>query len=124
MPKREFPYDPLEGLRGQRQTVDVVAPDTIMAALQQAGPGNEPNLSKEERQALQDVVLDALGSLEEIELWLINALLFERMSLRQVEYVLQIPKTTVARKRDHILDKLKSHLFDHPLIREYLSDGH
>ena len=97
-------------------------PDTLLQALQQAGPHSEPRISKQERADLQAVVLDAIETLEPWEHWLLNALLFERMSLRQVEHVLGIPKTTVARKRDRILNKLKHELSVHPLVREYLHD--
>jgi len=122
MAKREFPFDPLEGLRGSSYTEIRGAPDTLLQALQQASPHSEPRISKEERADLQAVVLDALEILEPWEYWLLNALLFERMSLRQVEYVLGMPKTTVARQRDRILEKLKRKLSIHPLVKEYLRD--
>lgn len=122
MAKKEFPFDPLAGLRGSSQTEVRGAPDTLLQALQQASPHSEPRISKQERADLQEVVLDALETLEPWEHWLLNALLFERMSLRQVEHVLGIPKTTVARKRDRILERLKQELSAHPLVREYLSD--
>jgi DNA-directed RNA polymerase specialized sigma subunit len=58
--------------------------------------------------------------LEPEEVWLLNALLFERLSLRDVEYVLGIPKTTVARKRDKVLAKLRQTLEDNPYVREHI----
>ena len=121
MTKKEFPFDPLKGLRGASYAEIRGAPDTLVQALQQASPFSAPRLSKEESTARHEVVLDALETLEDWELWLLNAVLFERMSLRQIEYVMGIPKTTVARKRDKILDKLKTYLEDHPVIKEYLS---
>jgi len=90
-----------------------------MEALQQAGP-DEPLTSKDEQVELQEIVLNALNHLEDWEQWLLNALLFEKMSLRQVEFVLGMPKTTVARKRDIVLDKLKTYLANEPVIRRYL----
>ena len=121
MTKKEFPFDPLKGLRGASYAEIRGAPATLVQALQQASAFSEPRLSKEESTARHEVVLDALETLEDWELWLLNAVLFERMSLRQIEYVMGIPKTTVARKRDKILDKLKTYLEDHPVIKEYLS---
>mgnify|MGYP003153501608 FL=1 len=120
MAKKEFPFDPLKGLKGSSQSEVRGAPDTLIQALQQASPFSEPRLSKEESATRQEVVLNALESLEDWELWLLNAVLFERMSLRQIEYVMGIPKTTVARKRDKILNKLKTCLENDPVIKEYL----
>ena len=69
---------------------------------------------------MREAVVEAIDSLEPLELWLINALLFERLSLRDVEYVLGIPKTTVARKRDKILAKLRLMLEDNLYVREHI----
>ena len=126
MGKKEFPFDPLRASRLVRELSETEvrgAPDTLIQALQQASPHSEPRVSKQERADLQEVVLDALETLEPWEHWLLNALLFERMSLRQVEYVLGMPKTTVARKRDRILGKLKHELSIHPSVQEYLRDN-
>ena len=126
MAKKEFPFDPLRASRLVRELSETEvrgAPDTLIQALQQASPHSEPRVSKQERADLQEVVLDALETLEPWEHWLLNALLFERMSLRQVEYVLGMPKTTVARKRDRILGKLKHELSIHPSVQEYLRDN-
>mgnify|MGYP003148523512 CR=1 FL=1 len=117
MGKREFPYDPLHPRLNPR----LGYPDTIMQALQQAGPHTEPSLSNEERAALQEIVLDTLETLTQSETWLLNMLLFERLSLRQVERLVGIPKTTVARKRDKILRKLEHQLRSHALVSEYLA---
>ena len=123
MAKKEFPYDPLSfGGKPKEIPEHSNTPDTLLQALQQASPHSEPRVSKQERADLQAVVLDAIETLEPWEHWLLNALLFERMSLREVEHVLGIPKTTVARKRDRILSKLKYELSVHPLVREYLQD--
>ena len=124
MGKKEFPFDPLRASRLVRelsQTEARAAPDTLIQALQQAGPHSEPRISKEERSALQEIVLDTLETLTQSETWLLNMLLFERMSLRQVERLVGIPKTTVARKRDKILRKLRHQLRSHPLVSEYLA---
>ena len=126
MAKKEFPFDPLRASRLVRELSETEvrgAPDTLIQALQQARPHSAPRISKQERADLQEVVLDALETLEPWEHWLLNALLFERMSLRQVEYVLGMPKTTVARKRDRILGKLKHELSIHPSVQEYLRDN-
>ena len=118
--KKEYPFDPLALLSLSRHYRNHGhLPATPIEALQQAGP-EEPLRSRSEQVELQEMVLNALNVLEEWEQWLLNALLFEKMSLRQVEFVLGMPKTTVARKRDVILAKLKTHLENEPAIRRYL----
>jgi len=120
MAKREFPFDPLQGLRKADPASLRNRPDTLIQALQQSSPYSEPYLSKEEQVELQEVVLDALEQLTEWEVWLINALLFERRSLREVERLVGIPKTTVARKRDQILSRLREILAPNRTVKEYL----
>lgn len=120
--KREFPFDPLDEARepalvGRAERVPLTAID----ALQEAGT-QEPKRSLEERVALQEIVLDSLSVLNEEEVWLLNALLFERLSLREIQRAIGIPKTTVARYRDKILSKLRVALADNPAIHEYLLD--
>ena len=120
MAKREFPFDPLQGIRQVDPASLRNRPDTLIQALQQSSPHNEPLLSKEEQAELQEVVLNALEKLTDWEIWLINALLFERRSLREVERLVGIPKTTVARKRDQILSSLREILDPNQIIKEYL----
>tara|TARA_B100001146_G_C16200103_1_gene443929 strand:+ start:2826 stop:3197 length:372 start_codon:yes stop_codon:yes gene_type:complete len=120
MARREYSFDPIALVSlSQRYGSQGRLPATPMEALQQAGP-DEPLTSKDEQVELQEIVLNALNHLEDWEQWLLNALLFEKMSLRQVEFVLGMPKTTVARKRDIVLDKLKTYLANEPVIRRYL----
>ena len=121
--KREFPYNPLEGqglASFDGKTIRANPPETELIALLEAG-SNEPRESQEERSVLQEVVLDALSILSAEEAWLLNALLFERLSLRQIQYATGIPKTTVARYRDKILAKLRVALANDPTIHNYLS---
>lgn len=118
MVKKEFPFDPLDlAWRGQGKPH---SKQTEIEILQEAEPHAALQESQEERIQLQDAVLDAFDELDEWEIWLLNALLYERRSLREVERMLNIPKTTVARKRDYILRKLKRTLENHPVVREYL----
>ena len=93
-----------------------------MQSLVESKPNDPIRISAEERLELRDIVSSALESLNEEEIWIINALLFERLSLRQAGYILQIPKTTLARKRDKILKKLEKKLSEEPLVKEYLNE--
>ena len=118
MVKKEFPFDTLD--LSWKNTRKPQQKQTEIEILQEAEPHAALQESQEERIQLQDAVLDAFDQLDEWEIWLLNALLYERRSLREVERMLNIPKTTVARKRDYILRKLKRTLENHPVIREYL----
>jgi len=123
MPKREILRDPIEFAWLFDAAVirrDIGQPETAIQALQQTAPHQTARVSLEERHDLREAVVAAIDSLEPEEVWLINALLFERLSLRDVEYVLGIPKTTVARKRDNILAKLRQTLEDNPYVREHI----
>ena len=96
-------------------------PQTPTQALIQTKP-NEPILvSAQERLQLREVVASAMEQLTEEEIWIINALLFERLSLREAGAILQIPKTTLARRRDKILRKLRKALENEPLVEDYLN---
>jgi|TARA_R110000765_G_C18748018_1_gene587504 RNA polymerase sigma factor (sigma-70 family) len=116
--KKEFPYDPLQ--TPPKATDRYNPPETELLALMEAGP-LEPRESQEEQAALREMVLDSLDILNLEEMWLVNAILFERMSLRQIARSIGIPKTTVARYRDKVLAKLRDALVDHPAIQDYLS---
>ena len=116
--KREFPFDPLTSFQGR--AVRANPPETELIALQEAGT-LEPRESLEEQTALRETVVSALDILNAEEAWLLNALLFERLSLRQIERRIGIPKTTVARYRDKILAKLRVALANDPAIHDYLS---
>jgi len=120
--KREFPYNPLFAGNGtfDGKSIRHNPPETELIALQEAG-SLEPRESLEEKAALRETVVSALDILNAEEAWLLNALLFERLSLRQIERRIGIPKTTVARYRDKILTKLRVALANDPAIRDYLS---
>lgn len=121
MVKKEFPFDPLDLAWRVTSSARAYAHPSQIEILQEAPPYAVLEESQEERIQLQNIVLDAFDDLSEWEIWLLNALLFERRSLREVGRMLKIPKSTIAGKRDHILRKLKRRLENHPLVQEYLS---
>lgn len=123
MAKRDFILDPIEGAwifdKAYSKKRGQIA--TKMEALLLTLPNAEPQKSLEEQHVLREILVGALDQLEPIELWLINALLFEKLSLRDCEHVLGIPKTTIARNRDRILKKLKEQIMENPEVKEYLN---
>jgi hypothetical protein len=98
-------------------------PLTLIEALMETKPFHEPMVSREEVQELRSIVALEFSLLDEDEQWLIEALLFGKLSLRFVGRVTGTPKTTVARRRDAILAKLGDGLLAHPEIVEYLNPG-
>lgn len=84
-------------------------------------PFQEPDVSREERLLLRDLVCDALDDLNEQELWIFDALYVRRLSIRECGREINMPKTTVCRWRDRLLKRLRAKLEVEPLIAEYLS---
>ena len=123
MGKRDFILDPIEASwifdKAYSKQKHKVA--TAMEALMLAEPHKDPQVSLEEQHQLREILVGVLDELEPIELWIINALLFEKLSLREVQHILSIPKTTLARKRDKILLKLRKKIEEIPKVQEYLN---
>ncbi len=82
-----------------------------------AEPGVEPEESIEEQNELREILADALDSLTEEEQWIFLMLTTVQLSLRFVGRVLGVPKTTLARRRDRIIQKLQAALLESPLVQ-------
>ena len=93
-------------------------PDNRYDALMRTAPGVEPEESIEEQNELREILADALDSLTEEEQWIYLMLTTVRLSLRFVGLVLGVPKTTLARRRDRIIQKLQETLMESPLVQE------
>ena len=89
-------------------------------ALMAAPFGVEPEVSLAEAHELREVLADAIDKLPSGERWLFEALFIARLSLRFCARVLDIPKTTLARRRDALLAYLRADLENSPLIQERL----
>jgi hypothetical protein len=124
MSRKEFLRDPIEyeWLFDKGSTSSPKQPATVLQVLQESAPHAVMPISAEERFHLRELIIDTLETLTDMEIWIINALLFERMSLRRAGFILGIPKTTLARKRDAILKGLQEKLLQHEYIKEYLND--
>ena len=83
-----------------------------------AAAGDEPEESIAEQDELREVLADALAALPEEEQWIFHMLTTVRRSLRFVGSVLGVPKTTLARRRDRIIQKLQVALEDSPLVQK------
>jgi RNA polymerase sigma factor (sigma-70 family) len=118
-PRREYPYqDVPEGIVyvGHGDT----RPDNPWEALVQAQPHHEVAVSRAELLPLRDVISDAIDTLDEQQRWIFDSLFVRRLSLRQLGREIGMPKSTVARWRDRLLDELRQKLEHEPLIERYL----
>lgn len=102
----------------------VTRPDNEWEALLTAPPHTEPEISREERLPLRDVIADALDQLTDEERWVFDALVVRKLSLRQLGRELAISKSSVARHRDQTYARLRELLSAHPTVRSYLNDVH
>ena len=106
MASKEYPYDPLTSYLFSTKDND-----SLWEAF-----NNEKKLHLE----LQNAVLNAYETLDTDEQWFLDYLLFQKTSLREMGRWISMPKTTVARKRDYILRKLKRKLKYDPIVKKYL----
>ena len=100
-------------------------PATEMESLMCAAPFEEPLRSLEERERDQEDLIFAVHEtfmrFTSDERWLYHMLVDVGLSLRFVALVLEIPKTTLARRRDELAAKLRECLLEDPRVRDYLS---
>jgi RNA polymerase sigma factor (sigma-70 family) len=97
-------------------------PDTPYRALMEAAPFEQVETSVAELLEAREVLADAFDTLTAEEQWIVNALVVERLSIRELGEQLGAPKTTMARIRDKALGKLKEKLQDNPIILNALGE--
>lgn len=97
-------------------------PQSEYEALMVVQPHSDPDVSRNERLLLRDAIVDAIDGLDEEDRWIFDALFIRRTSLRSLEQELQVPKTTLARRRDRITAQLREALAGNEQIERYLSD--
>lgn len=95
-------------------------PENEWQALMEAPPFIEPEVSQFERLALRDVIVDALESLTSEEQWIFDALYVRKLSERQLAAEIKLPKTTMRRRKEKLLLRLRHILEDDVRIVEYL----
>lgn len=74
-----------------------------------------------ETEDLRDLLAKVVEKLPSLDRFIIDSILFEKKSLRELEYILSIPKTTIARRRDEILERLRNQIEERPIVQEYLN---
>jgi hypothetical protein len=93
---------------------------TTYEALMTCPPGVAPLESLLEQNEIREVVADAFDTLSDDDMWIYHMLCNVKMSLRFTGRVIGIPKTTLARRRDSIIDSLNVELRRHPAIKRRL----
>jgi hypothetical protein len=91
--------------------------ETLIELLMKSTPHDDLVERWERRQRTAFAVSIELSALAPTDAWLIYMLYTVRLSLRFCALVLQIPKTTLARRRDEILENLGRALIDYPIIQ-------
>jgi DNA-directed RNA polymerase specialized sigma24 family protein len=97
-------------------------PQNEYDALMRCAPGQEPQASVTERLAAKEATATAFSCLTPEELWVVNATVIERLSLRQLARQIGATKTTIARIRDRGLQKLRKELEDNPDVQSVLKE--
>ena len=98
--------------------------ETEIEAVLHARPGFEPDISTElheqKHEELRLAVEDMFNQLTEEEQWIYHMLVDVGLSRRCVARVLGIPKTTFARRRDALADKIRGLLLEYEVVRDRL----
>jgi RNA polymerase sigma factor (sigma-70 family) len=97
-------------------------PDTPYQALMEAVPFQQTDTSVVELLEIREILSDAFDKLSAEEAWVLNSLVIERMSIRELAKQIGAPKTTIARIRDRALKNMKTSIENDPLISDLL--GH
>jgi DNA-directed RNA polymerase specialized sigma24 family protein len=108
--RHEVPFD------GFTWWADQTRPESPTQALMQCGPDDIPMISAQELIGVREAIGSAFDVLTPKEVWVFNALVIERLSLRTVANQICTPKTTVARIRDRATRKLRAALEDDPEV--------
>ena len=125
--RREFPTDPTNWFRRineKGRPLGGSRPLTDIEALMRLSPHQEsvtPSLM--ETMALKEAVGAAIDALEPEDKWIFNALFVEELSLRTAGWILGIPKTSLARRRDYIMEQLRESLSKSPDVMQWLRGG-
>ena len=99
--------------------------ETEIEAVLHARPGFEPDISTElheqKHEELRLAVEDMFNQLTEEEQWIYHMLVDIGLSMRFVARALNMPKTTFARRRDALADKMRKLLLEHKIVRDKLN---
>ncbi len=115
--RAEFPPVPTEH---KRPLYHHDHPDTPLQAVMEATPGEAEQVSVAELWELREVLVDAFEELDEREQWVLNALVIEGQSHRQLSAELALSPRQIRRIRDAAVDQLKMRLQSNKLVTDHL----
>lgn len=102
---------------------DLSQPKTAWQALMQAMPNQEAELSKDVPNPINSAIVDCVDMLCEQDRFIINAIIWEQVTLSVLGDRLGVSTPHASRLRDAAYENLKQLLFMHDTLREYLSNG-
>ena len=88
-----------------------IKPATQVQAIMETAPFQDPKESWEEFAPFADSMVTVLKTLTDFEQWMIDCLVWQRLSLQQVADMLSTHKVEVFRIRNKIFDKIKQVLY-------------
>lgn len=98
--------------------------ETELEALMNTRPLEDPVESTEGLHRVQEelalAIVEVFNKLTEEEQWIYHMLVDVGLSMRFVAKVLGIPKTTFARRRDALADKIRGLLLEYEVVRDRL----
>ncbi len=99
-------------------------PETRLQALMEAAPNHEPEESDEDVNELHALVADVFDGLDRDTRLLLEAIIFERLSYRQLAERFKVGKSTIERWYAAAILELRGLLIEYPEIRYYLEGIH
>ena len=77
----------------------------------------------ERKERLNFAIALELERLPDEDAWIMYMLFWVRLSLRFVARVLEVPKTSMARRRDEILTRLRKSMIEYPVVQQTISNA-
>lgn len=96
-------------------------PETMLQALMETAPGEDPEESKEDVADLLDAVAMAVDSLPEQQRFIIEAIHYERLSFADLAKRLGLGKTQAWRLTQEAQEALKVAMLESPIIQERIN---
>lgn len=98
-------------------------PDNEIQSLMEAYPGEEPEGTTEELQVLRELVVDCIDALQENQILVINAIMFEQITFQKLAERMGYKSKETARRHFAIaMDDLKVIMFANEELMERFKD--
>jgi RNA polymerase sigma factor (sigma-70 family) len=118
---QEGPIGDLEGLVSWLDGyLPTPPPVTVVQAVMEAAPGDEPRTSIEELMPLREVLVNVLETLTPREQRIVDLFVVQGLSIRKAAYELGMAKSHVHRLREQVFERLRDELSQQPLVQERL----